>query len=137
MSAWIFLGVASRGPNVKVATVERTLIDAVDRADLCGGISDVPEIFRRGRSRAKVDGILEILPTYRSKSLIQRMGFMLEAFGFPLSSEQERRLQELSQGNFAYLFAPGHLGTTAHHSHSNKWRLVINADGFLPQEKVG
>lgn len=122
----------SRGPNVRAATIERTLIDAVNRPDLCGGISDIPEIFRRGRTGAKVDKIIEYLPTYRSKSLIQRIGFMLEAFNFQLTSEQEQRLQELSQGNYAYLFVPDHLGTTAHHTYSSKWRLVINADGFLP-----
>jgi predicted transcriptional regulator of viral defense system len=128
---------SSKAPNVLVATVERTLIDVLDRPDYSGGISDIPEIFRRAAARAKIDKILELLPTYRSKSLVQRAGFMLEAFGYRLTAEQEQQLQKWSQGNFAYLFAVGHAGTDRQKRYSSKWRLVINAVGFLPEEKAG
>ena len=77
----------TKGPDVHVATIERTLIDAVNRPILCGGISHIAEMFRRGRSMAQVDKILEYLPTYQSKSLTQRMGFMLETFGFPITPD--------------------------------------------------
>jgi|688.fasta_scaffold206407_2 predicted transcriptional regulator of viral defense system len=127
----------SKAPNVRVATIERTLLDVLDRPDYSGGISDIPEIFRRATSRAKVDKILEYLPTYHSKSLVQRIGFMLEAFGYQLSSEQSEELQKLSKGNYAYLFTQGYRGTDSHSRYSSKWRLVINAPGFVPGEKAG
>jgi predicted transcriptional regulator of viral defense system len=127
----------SKAPNVRVATIERTLLDVLDRPDYSGGISDIPEIFRRAYSRAKVDKILEYLPTYRSKSLVQRIGFMLQAFGYQLTSEHEQELQKYSQGNYAYLFTPGYSGTDSHSRYNSKWRLVINAPGFMPEEKVG
>jgi predicted transcriptional regulator of viral defense system len=127
----------SKAPNVRVATIERTLIDVLDRPDYSGGVSDIPEIFRRGLSRAHVDKIFEYLPTYRSKSLVQRVGFMLDAFGYGLTSEQEQVLQKWSKGNYAYLFTAGYPGTDRHRRYSSKWRLVINAPGFIPQEKAG
>jgi predicted transcriptional regulator of viral defense system len=122
---------------VKVATAERTLLDVLDRPDYSGGISDIPEIFRRAISRAKVDKILEYLPTYHSKSLVQRIGFMLDAFGYQLTAEQNQELQKLSKGNYAYLFTAGHAGTDSHSRYNSKWRLVINAPGFVPEEKAG
>jgi predicted transcriptional regulator of viral defense system len=128
---------SSKAPNVLVATVERTLLDVLNRPDYSGGISDIPEIFRRAAGRAKVDKILELLPTYESKSLIQRTGFMLEAFGYKLTAKQEENLQKLSQGNFAYLFNAALPGTSKHKRYSSKWRLVINADGFPSEEKAG
>jgi predicted transcriptional regulator of viral defense system len=127
----------SKAPNVRVATIERTLLDVLDRPDYSGGISDIPEIFRRATSRAKVDKILEYMPKYHSKSLAQRIGFMLEAFGYQLTSKHDNELQKLSKGNHAYLFTAGYPGTDSHSRYNSKWRLVINAPGFLPAEKTG
>lgn len=124
-----------RGPNVRVATIERTLIDAVDRPELCGGISDVPEIWRRGRSQATVGQMLDLLPAYRSKSLAQRVGYMLDAFGFTLSAQQRARLHEWSDRNKAYLFSRRQAGPNESQAYSREWRLVINAPGFQPPTK--
>jgi predicted transcriptional regulator of viral defense system len=127
---------SSKGPNVQIATIERTLIDTMYRPDFCGGISDIPEIFRRGIPRINVDKILECLPTYHSKSLVQRVGFMLETFGCHLRPKQEHLMQKWCQGNSAYLFGQGHAGTDRQHRYDSKWRLVINASGFSTQEKI-
>jgi predicted transcriptional regulator of viral defense system len=127
----------SKAPNVRVATIERTLLDVLDRPDYSGGISDLPEIFKRAHSRAKVDKILEYLPTYRSKSMMQRIGYMLDTFGFQLTPDQEQELQKLTKGNYAYLFTAGSPGTDSHSRYNSKWRLVLNAPGFVAQEKAG
>jgi len=127
----------SKAPNVRVASIERTLLDVLNRPDYSGGISDLPEIFKRARPRAKVDKILEYLPTYRSKSMVQRIGYMLETFGFQLTSQQEEELQKWSKGNSAYLFTAGSPGTDSHSRYNSKWRLVLNAPGFIAQEKGG
>ena len=125
----------SKAPDVKVATLERTLIDAIDRPELCGGISDVIEILKRGRSQLKVDKILEYLPTYNSKSVVQRVGYLLELFKYQMTTQQETKLQKLSKGNYAYLFSRKQLGTDSQPRYSKKWRLVINAPGFDEQEQ--
>jgi predicted transcriptional regulator of viral defense system len=133
-----FLGFqsSSKAPNLKIATIERTLLDVLNRPGYSGGISDIAEIFRRASSRADVNQILKLLPTYRSKSLAQRIGFTLEAFGYQLTPDQEKKLQNLSKGNYAYLFAANHPGTDRLNRYSRKWRLVINAPGFISAEKV-
>lgn len=125
----------STGPNVKVATIERTLIDAIHRPDLCGGISDLIEIFQRGCKRANIQKLLNYLPTYHSKSMLQRVGFMLESFGCEFTAAQESYLQEMSKGNYAYLFAQNHPGTDKKRRYNSKWRLVVNAPGFAFEEK--
>lgn len=120
----------SRGPNVKVATVERTIIDCIDRPDLAGGISDLIDILKRGRAMAKVERIIKYLPTYASKSLIKKVGFLLEQFDYPLSGSQMTKLIAISAGVKAYLFSPKLPGASSRLQYSNKWRLIINADGF-------
>jgi len=132
-----FVGVAksTKAPNMMVADIDRTLIDSILRPELCGGISDVLEIYRRGRSRINLSKVLEYLPTYGSKSLVQRVAYMIELVGVKLSTEHETALQNMSSGNVAYLFSRRKFGEAPSSSYSNKWRLAINAPGFLNDDK--
>ena len=91
-------------------------------------------MFRRGCPRANIEKILKYLPTYHSKSLVQRAAFVLEAFGCKFSADQEALLQSWSKGNSAYLFTRHKMGSDSNQNYSSKWRLVINAPGFLPQK---
>lgn len=125
----------NRGPNVKVATIERTIIDCINRPDLCGGISDLPEILKRARSRANINRLLEWLASYRSKSLSKKVGYLLDHFGYELSQEADLELRRKNEGVKTYLFSPRVAGKSALHQYSKKWRLIVNAPGF--SERAG
>jgi len=127
----------TKAPDVSVATIERTLIDAINRPELCGGISDVREILIRARSKTNIDRIMEYLPTYRSKSLIQRVGYLLDTFGFNLKPTDKERLLSWCQGSKAYLFKRRQSDPTPEHRYSKDWRVVINASGFFPEQAQG
>jgi predicted transcriptional regulator of viral defense system len=130
-----YLGFQSlnRGPSVKVATLERTLIDCIDRPDLAGGISDLVEILERGKKRADLERVIELLSSYSSKSLIKKVGFLLEQFDYPLTEAQTDLLLRMSSGVKTYLFSikiPG----TSKPKYSRKWRLIVNAPGFYRKQ---
>jgi predicted transcriptional regulator of viral defense system len=126
-----YLGFQSlnRGPSVKVATLERTLIDCVDRPDLAGGISDLVELLERGKKRADIEKVIDLLGSYSSKSLIKKVGFLLEQFDYPLTEAQTETLLTMSSGVKAYLFSM-RLPGTSKTKYSKKWRLIVNASGF-------
>lgn len=126
---------SSKAPNMRVATIERTIIDAIQHPDYFGGISDIPEILRRSVTRTNVEKVLEYLSTFGSKSLIQRVGFALDEFDFKMSTDQAQKLQDWSKGTFAYLFSASLPGTDRQRRYSSKWRLVINAPGFLTKDQ--
>ncbi len=126
----------TKAPDVRVATIERTLIDAIDRPELCGGISDIQEIYNRARSKTDVARVIEYLPTYRSKSLIQRVGYLMDAFGFNLKTDDKEHLLSLCRGSKAYLFKHNQHVTSQEQHYSKDWQLVINAPGYwLAQPK--
>ena len=120
----------TRGPNVSVATIERTVLDAIDRPDLCGGISDLPQIIERARGRLNFDRLMEYLPTYRSKSLVSKVGWLLEAFEYDLPRQVENQMLEWSAGIKSYLVSSRTPGADRVIEYSNKWGLSINAHGF-------
>lgn len=127
----------TKAPNVQIATIERTVIDAIKRPDLCGGISDVLEILNRARSKTNIQRIIDYLPTYHSKSLIQRVGYLLDTLHFGLKDSDKQLLLSMCHGSKAYLFPRKQNGTTKEHHYSKEWQLVVNAPGFMPQQAKG
>jgi len=127
----------TKAPDVQIATIDRTVIDAIKRPDLCGGISDIREILLRARSKTNVARVIEYLPTYHSKSLIQKVGYLLDTFGFGLKDNDKEQLLTLCRGSKAYLFSRKQNGTTDEHHYSKEWQVVINAPGFLPEQAKG
>jgi predicted transcriptional regulator of viral defense system len=132
-----YLGFQSlnRGPSVKVATLERTLIDCVDRPDLAGGISDLVEILERSKKRADIEKVIDLLSSYSSKSLIKKVGFLLEQFDYSLTEAQTETLLKMSSGVKTYLFSMRIPGTSKAR-YSKKWRLIVNAPGFYRKRTV-
>lgn len=124
----------TRGPNVSVSTIERTVLDAIDRPDLCGGVSDLPEIIERARSRLDIQALMSLLPTYRSKSLVSKVGWLLETFEYNLPRQVENQLLEWSAGVKSYLVSTRLLGADRVIKYSSKWGLSINAHGMRPTD---
>lgn len=124
----------TKAPDVYVATIERALIDAIDRPDLCGGISDLLEILNRARSKVRIERIMQYLPTYGSKSLIQRVGYLLESFGYDLTAGDKERLVSWCRGSKTYLFKRKQADIAQEHSYSRDWQLVVNAPYFWPKQ---
>lgn len=65
--------------GIRVTSLERTIVDCIDRMDLAGGIE---EVYRALASIRHVDErkIIEILDAYDKKVLYQRAGYILENF---------------------------------------------------------
>jgi predicted transcriptional regulator of viral defense system len=122
---------------VRVATIERTLIDAIDKPELCGGISDIREIFSRARSKTDVAKVIEYLPTYRSKKLIQRVGYLMATFGFNLKTSDIEHLLSLCRGSKAYVFKKKQNATAQEQHYSKEWQLVVNAAGYWLEQAKG
>ncbi|MBX9693910.1 MAG: hypothetical protein K2Z81_16100 [Cyanobacteria bacterium] len=125
----------TRGPNVSVATIERTVLDAIDRPDLCGGISDLPEIIERARGRLNIQALMTLLPTYRSKSLVSKVGWFLETFEYEVPPQVEKQMLDWSAGVKSYLVSPRTPGANLVTMYSKKWGLSINAYGMKPTQR--
>jgi predicted transcriptional regulator of viral defense system len=76
-----FFGFTERtvlGAPVQMATVERALVDAVDRPRYAGGIGEVSRIVARASRRMSWDALLTILRRVGESALVQRLGYLLE-----------------------------------------------------------
>lgn len=67
-----------RNGEIRVTNIERTVVDCIDRLDLCGGIEEV--VIALGEIHVLDEKVvLSYLNTYDKKSLFQKAGFLLSA----------------------------------------------------------
>lgn len=79
--------------KVEVAGIERTLVDATIRQDLCGGINQVLEAYIRAKDNQNIS-MNKIIQIIKKMDLIypyhQVIGFLLEKTGFDVKNFRER-----------------------------------------------
>lgn len=83
------------GQPVQMATVERALLDAIDRPRYAGGIGEASRIAARAAPRVSWDALLELVRNWRSSALVQRLGFFLDLHRADVPHEVRAALLEL------------------------------------------
>ncbi|MGA9350655.1 MAG: type IV toxin-antitoxin system AbiEi family antitoxin [Anaerolineae bacterium] len=66
------------GSFFQVSDREKTILDCLDRFDLCGGIEEVARTTSSLVTQADADRLLAYLPRMRNQALTQRLGLILE-----------------------------------------------------------
>jgi len=85
------------GAPVQMATLERAVLDAVDRPRYAGGIGEVSHIVARAIRRLSWDALLELLRLFGKPALAQRLGYLLEFHGADIGSQTIDSLRGLTR----------------------------------------
>lgn len=119
---WGFAEYEPHGFPIRIATLERTLIDSLMTPDLCGGIEAVLEAWLLSRDTLNVEALVAQVERYDVNILRQRAGFVLEQLGLdhPLLSEWKAQAQ---RGGSSRLVASAPFSSTC----DVAWNLSINA----------
>lgn len=78
---WRFFGFEETrvlGHLVQMATLERALLDAIDRPRHAGGIGEVSRIAARAATKVSWDALLHLAHRWGSSALVQRLGYFLD-----------------------------------------------------------
>ena len=125
-----FFGVTEMkyGENlIRVSDLEKTLIDCLDRFDLCGGIEEVARTISSAIDRVNGKKIIKYIKQMDNQSLTQRMGFILEKLEKKGIHIPENIIEKLStMGNFIPCLLDPH--SPRRGKKSEKWNLIENVD---------
>lgn len=109
-----------RGHAVNVSDPEKTIADALDHPEYCGGIDEVAKAV----ANAKVDWrkVVEYAGKMGNGAIFKRMGFLLEEMGIAVPKEvMETVRKRLTKG-----YAPLYPTIKAKGKHDARWGLIIN-----------
>lgn len=112
---------------VSVSDLEKTVIDCIDRHDLCGGMGEVTRSLSESLKRLDSDRLLTYLKKFRKQAVVQRLGFVLERLsseGFAVNSETLQSIRALKFKHVYKLdFTQPQRGKT-----SREWKILENID---------
>ncbi|MGB6337991.1 MAG: type IV toxin-antitoxin system AbiEi family antitoxin domain-containing protein, partial [Thermoanaerobaculia bacterium] len=120
---------------VQMATIERALLDAIDRPRYAGGIVEVSGIVARASSRVSWDSVLELVCRWSSSALVQRLGCFLDLNQAEVPDSVRSSLLELVRPKSKILLGSRRKwGTTG--KLVRPWNVVENVsrDLLLPKE---
>ena len=123
-----FFGFAEQqvlGAPVQMATVERALVDALDRPRYAGGIGEVSRIVARSARRVSWKVLLDYLRRFGVSALTQRLGYLLELNGALVPSEVLTLLHDLIRPGNKVVLGPGSKWGR-HGSLSRAWGVIEN-----------
>ena len=93
ISAHRFFGLTERsweGQRIRVTDREKTIVDAADRPDLCGGIEQLTQVLQQHLADLDWPRLDTYLMRFGSGALHKRLGYLVEALGLPIPQQRER-----------------------------------------------
>jgi len=117
---------------LKVSDLEKTIIDCIDRQDLCGGITEVARTLSNAVTTENLNWVrlVSYVRRFESYALAQRLGFLLESLGKAKEVEVAPKvLNELWQlaGSHTY---PLDIKASKRGKVSRRWKIIENVRVF-------
>jgi predicted transcriptional regulator of viral defense system len=113
------------GSRVNMADPEKAILDSLDHPAHAGDIPEVAAMLWRGRIRLDWKKMFEYSMRFRSRALLQRLGYLLDVVKIPIINEVRNSLLEKIVANGkCYLGQPNRWGKGG--DYSSTWRVVDN-----------
>ncbi len=105
---------------------EKTLVDALDRPDLCGGIRQVIEMLPEAAEAVRWEKAETYLEKMGSGALYKRLGFLVEMLGGKVRVPERERRMEAWRARLTGGYAPLEPGGRASGPANSRWRVRVN-----------
>jgi predicted transcriptional regulator of viral defense system len=123
--------------RVVVTDREKTLVDALDRPDLCGGMRQVAEMLPEAARGVRWETVEAYLEKMGSGALYKRLGFLVETLGEKARvPEREWRLERW-RAHLTGGHAPLEPGGPAEGPVNARWRVRVNVSAMAGEEGRG
>lgn len=118
-SQWV-----SKHEKVMVSDIERTILDGLDRPDLCGGIKDVLLGIWAVQKKVDWEKLLQYAVSHKSIAVVKRLGFILEILDLQESRIKDLNLLAVKSKSYVLLDPTGlRVG-----KHLSRWYIQVNID---------
>jgi predicted transcriptional regulator of viral defense system len=119
-----FKEVDAYGQPVQMAEIEKTILDSLDRPQYAGDIPEIATMLWRGRNRLDWEKLSLQTEPFRSKSLNQRLGYLLKTLNLEVPVLEFKRLATSGGKTTCYLGALSRWGKGG--DFDPTWNVVDN-----------
>jgi len=118
------------GSQVMMANPEKTILDSIHRPIYCGDIPEIAAMLWRGRNSFQWDRLGEFALRFESKSLIQRLGYLIELLTITASVPFLENLLANMGNTTCYLGQPSRWQKGGEYNRT--WKVVDN----IPRQEL-
>ena len=111
-----------RGHEIIVSDPEKTLVDALDHPEYCGGILEVAKALFNANNHVNWNKLVNYAKRLGNGTVFKRLGYLAELMGIHLSKSMIKIIQQ----NITKGYSPLYPGIKNEGRHNSKWNLVIN-----------
>ncbi|MFH1750086.1 MAG: type IV toxin-antitoxin system AbiEi family antitoxin [Candidatus Micrarchaeota archaeon] len=113
-----------RGNRIAVSDQEKTIVDALDHPEYCGGIVEVAKCLLAASKDVDLKKLVSYAQRLGNSAVFKRLGYLAEALDIALPETIKKKIRsEIGQG-YSYL-SPR---TKRKGRHVGKWNLIINEE---------
>jgi predicted transcriptional regulator of viral defense system len=124
------------GYKLMMSDREKTVIDCIDRPDLCGGEGEAAYILATASRRMDWQKAVGYLEQIGSRALMQRFGWLADHAGGEMPAAERERLQHsVARARRTFLGPAGRIDNSV--SYDETWRLLVNVSREDLQASAG
>ena len=127
---------AGRG-RIVLTDREKSLVDALDRPDLCGGMRQVAEMLPTAAEAVRWEKVETYLDKMGSGAIYKRLGFLVETLGKRVQVPEREGRIDAWQAHLTGGHAPLEPGGKAGGPVDSRWRVRVNVPGLAGEEGRG
>ena len=119
-----FREVNAYGSQIEMAEPDKTILDGLHRPIYIGDIPEIATMIWRGRNSFHWDQLGAYALRFKSQSLIQRLGYLIDLLAIPVSTAFRNNLLASTGKNICYLGQPSRWGKGG--EFQQPWKIVDN-----------
>ena len=113
-----------RGHVINVSNSEKTLVDALDHPEYCGGIDEVAKALSVAADKIRWNELIKHASKMGNGAIFKRLGFLLERMTISVPEGTIKAINKrITKG-----YAPLYPGIKAKGKHDAKWNIIINTN---------
>lgn len=114
----------TRQEKVQVSDLERTILDGLDRPDLCGGVLEVVRGIWAKKAELNSQKLLKYAKKFRTKAALKRLGLILETL--KIKEDLAKELFEMFKDSEDYILLDP--ASSKEGKHLKRWHVILNSN---------
>lgn len=110
--------------EICVSDKEKTIVDALDHPEYCGGIEEVAKCIYEAKAEVDWKKVIEYAKKIGNGAVFKRLGYISDVMVLELPDEQMKQIRNGVTKGYSLLY-PSRQKEGVHNS---KWNLIINAN---------
>ncbi len=123
------------GQTFTISDRDKTIVDALDHPEYCGGIDTVARCLWNARKDISFERILEYAQAMQNSTIIKRMGYLADVLGIAISTPVYDRMHAMIRPGRSLLDT---LSASRNGKFNAKWNLLVNrsTDAILDAKSI-